>query len=201
MADHLGRRLGGDDDAAVEPGADVEDIEGRAADAAGQLQALHDEAAQHRHAGLQHVGRQALGQRPHQKRHQAQHDIGGGGAGNPLDHGEAGERDQLADHRPAEHAPVDVLAPQHGAPAVRRHLGDGMQRHGRGDRQHRQQKAHQDQPAGHAEDARQERGSQDGGEQHGGEAQRAHGRLPATIGLVAQHGRRPLARQTILWQA
>ena len=69
--------------------------------------------------------------------------------------------------------------PQEGAPAVGGHLGHRMQHHGLRQRHDDQQHADQDQAAGHAEDARQQRGEDHqqgkaGGEQggHGGGSKR-----------------------------
>ena len=69
----------------------------------------------------------------------------------------------------AEHAPVDIGARHEGARAVGDELDGALHGDGGADRQDQQQDAEQDQPAGHAENARQHGGQKHRHEQSGGD--------------------------------
>jgi hypothetical protein len=68
------------------------------------------------------------------------------------------ERQRATDQIDRDRPPSDVAAPQQRAPAVGGHLRDRMQHHRGRQRQDGKQHADQDQAAGHAEQAGQERG-------------------------------------------
>ena len=158
VAADLAHRLGGDDLAAVEIAAKEIAVDQRPGNAGQHHQ---------RHAGraIKRAVQESLGIGLQPRRHQA-HD--------ERRHSEQQEGDRLGRHiapdRPDREgngaagqechrrAPAHVTNPQQPAPSVRRHLRYGMQGHGLRQRQQRQQDAHQDQPAGHAENPGQERG-------------------------------------------
>ena len=143
--------------------AHEEDVEQRAGDAGDDVEPGHGEAAGDGVRGLGGVEIETAFWDPGEARHEAEH------ADTPRL--SSAHRSPSASKAAAMAEPTPYMtmmrqsmccAVQHGAPAVRHELHCAVRHHRGGDRHGQRQRAHQHQPAGHAEDAGNGRGTEDG---------------------------------------